>query len=1124
MENPNQLRIEIDKDLSNKLYRGLKAVIANSLGTATAVVKLDAEKGFKNLKEIISTDTRFDTVEKKLAFELIIGALEKALLKTREEAFKEYSITNENLVENEAYQSLINTQIDTFNQSFTIDSNFFKNPETLPLLPPLQESLCKLFESTGINSVNAHNLSLELKVYFSIELHRYWQKNSPALKPLLDYFESSPFSQNIETKLEWQEYYITLRRIANLTVFSDTVSLQNLYVSLRGYYIKKVKEDSSINIEEVNRENSTHTKYIIDVHKHLNQWIKKTDRHDAIRVLSGGPGRGKSTLCKIWAAELTTQNKDWQVLYVPFHLLNLKSNLEEMIQEYIKLPHIPLKSNPITNLKDSKNKLLLIFDGLDELSIQNLQTEVVVKQFIEQLRHLVNAYNYNNLHIKALLTGRDLVIQHCQKIFRSDSLFIHLLPYLLTKNKDKHQLNMPLDSINNEGILMQDQRELWWAQYASQKELPYQGMPPELKKLTHLNDITAEPLLNYLVAITWLNRPEIFNKNTNLNTIYKTLISDVYKREYALKPIHISAKEIGDEQSFLAILAMIGLAAWQGGNTRATTTLTVDNFINKLGTSKLKKQFKEYKDNKNTYTDRLFLAFYFKESTTSTLGAPTFEFTHKSFGEYLTAQGIVSLVTRCHRRYNKYLENTDDDATPYEEEQVIKELLLISNYTLDEDIVKFIENEFELIHTKASLDIKSLHDNICKWIHYSIKAMETVDSFITATDKHLTWNYKLKIYRNLEELLMVIRGICATILDSKIEIDLGQWLTRNQFHNKSSIGLKYLNHIFNLSSDLTGADLTGADLTGADLTGADLTGAYLTGADLTGADLTGADLTGADLNRADLNRADLTGAYLKGAYLNRADLTGAYLTGAYLTGAYLTGADLTGADLKGAYLNRADLRGAYLTGADLNRADLTGADLTGADLNRADLTGADLNRADLKGADLKGADLTGADLKGADLTGADLTGADLTGADLTGADLTGADLTGADLKGADLNRADLNRADLNRADLNRADLNRADLTGAYLNRAYLTGADLTGADLNRAYLTGADLTGADLNRADLTGADLTGADLNRADLTGALYNINTFLQVKTLHKAIGLTPNLEELLKKERPDIFDKKD
>ncbi|WP_264788138.1 pentapeptide repeat-containing protein [Aureispira anguillae] len=960
MDNPNTLEIKIDASLANKTFKLFKKLAINSFNIVEIVLKKDIKKGIETLKDITTTDTRFDTPEKKLAFELITEALKKAIQKLREEVFKEYSINTTLLTENKAYHKLINQQEVVFQEGFVIDGSFFKQPKQFALLAPLQELLQELFEAVGLKAKNALNLSLELKEYFVIELHRYWREHAIALKPLDTYF-NSPFSSTVENILEWQEYNIKLRRAANSTVFDDSVTLADLYISLRGYYL--IKEESEDYLDK-----DSFIQHVIMVEDSLDEWLTQDKNEDHIRVISGGPGRGKSTLCKIWAAKLTEQVKDWQVLYLPFHLLSLKDSLEQMIEEYLKLPHLPFTQSPLMRLKGSNNKLLLIFDGLDELSAQNLQTADIVRQFIDELRHKLNSYNYDQLHLKVLLTGRDLVIQQCQKIFKTEPQFIHLLPYFIP-SKNRHETpyfaNYPIQDPNK--LLDIDQRNSWWSQYGSQKNESFRNMPEELTALPHLDDITAEPLLNYLVAITWRSDPKIFNQDTNLNTIYEKLISDVYERDYAPKTTHHLNKKIGTKKDFLAILEMIGLAAWQGGNTRATTAEAIDHFIDQIGSRKLKQQFKQYKDNPNTNTDRLFLAFYFKESTKNSAGVPSFEFTHKSFGEYLTARGIISLLKKCNRRFIKFQQDEDEDSRPFESKEAIMELLQISNYPIDGDLSEFIKNEIALMNETDPKRLDTFHDNLCIWINYASQEIETIDQLIPSSQYHLSWNTKLKIHRNLEEMLMIIRISCTEILDknSYLNFDLQSWCKRTTFFNSNSIGLGSLYQISLQEANLEEANLQKVDLYRSDLQNANLMLSDLRGADLMLSNLQRADFRGADLQETNLQGANLQGANLQQANLERANLQQAQLIGANLRETQLQRTNLLGANLQGANLMLADLREADLLEANLQRVNFHVANLREAYLEKANLQGVNLREADLQGANLREADLQGADFKNA---------------------------------------------------------------------------------------------------------------------------------------------------------------
>jgi len=87
------------------------------------------------------------------------------------------------------------------------------------------------------------------------------------------------------------------------------------------------------------------------------------------------------------------------------------------------------------------------------------------------------------------------------------------------------------------------------------------------------------------------------------------------------------------------------------------------------------------------------------------------------------------------------------------------------------------------------------------------------------------------------------------------------------------------------------------------------------------------------------------------------------------------------------------------------RTSLQGNDLGGVDLNGVDLTGANLSYSDLSAANLFQVYLSGTNLRGAYLRGAQCTLAFLNGADLSGADLEGADFRVADLSDAEIRAA-----------------------------------------------------------------------------------------------------------------------
>jgi hypothetical protein len=99
--------------------------------------------------------------------------------------------------------------------------------------------------------------------------------------------------------------------------------------------------------------------------KHLDNWFEAVDRSDPIRAVCGGPGSGKSSFAKMWAAKLARENH--RVLFVPLHQLILRNehpDVQALLWEFLTdrdvLPDDPLG-------RDGEPRLLVAFDGLDEL-------------------------------------------------------------------------------------------------------------------------------------------------------------------------------------------------------------------------------------------------------------------------------------------------------------------------------------------------------------------------------------------------------------------------------------------------------------------------------------------------------------------------------------------------------------------------------------------------------------------------------------------------------------------------------------------------------------------------------------------------------------------------------------
>ena len=207
-----------------------------------------------------------------------------------------------------------------------------------------------------------------------------------------------------------------------------------------------------------------------------------------------------------------------------------------------------------------------------------------------------------------------------------------VLPYFVAEEeRDKYH--------DPDGLPAEDQRQIWWQRYGKAAGKDYSALPADLGR-EHLAEITAQPLLNYLVALSYDRKTIKFTDKTTLNQIYADLIKAVYCRQYDEGGRVNSCAGGLEEGKFLRVLEEIALAVWHGDGR----TATVSSIREKFTAGGIERYLEQFQEGAKAGVTRLLTAFYFRQSENHQDGDPTFEFTHKSFGEYLTARRIVRLL------------------------------------------------------------------------------------------------------------------------------------------------------------------------------------------------------------------------------------------------------------------------------------------------------------------------------------------------------------------------------------------------------------------------------------------------------------------------------------------------
>ena len=943
MDKKTGISVKRTKLLNRNVKADFKRIFTS---LSKAAIMFSSGSMASGLKETVGVfeNLRISENSENLAYQLILTALVNSAHNLSEENRNRFTVRLENaeqLFDDKEYCNFldgITTLVET--KEIILEIGMLKKPRLIPFLEDFQEYFKRYLHVFGLSQKDAELISRRLPTYFVFALNNEWRANYGKYQHLLQSLDG-PISDSALKEQEWEAYNSFLEREVEKPVFGESFSLKDIFISPRAYYQKKIKRKDGKKEKQ---------KSVIFLDLYLKEWLENKSIGDTIKVIQGGPGSGKSSFVRWWSGKIVKET-NIPVLFFPLHHFNIHTNLKSAIGEFFNdLDHIPIDHNPVEDTKGTE-KMLLIFDGLDELVIRGKSSREAANAFIQELKDFCNSKNGDKQRIKVIVTGRPIAIQNTEsKLRESDEQILFLLPFFLTEDEKEGYLDP-------KNLLENDQRNDWWNLYFSFKDLPNRNLPLELRN-ENMDKITSEPLLNYLVALSWQKDPEYFNENTNINDVYHQLMLAVFERDYDPSKKHRGTGDLAFDQ-FLQILEEIAICAWQGGDSRVTTERMIEEHINKRG---LKKVLDDYKASAKSGVSRLLTAFYFRKfgKDETDFQDDTFEFTHKSFGEYLAARAIVELIKATHeqRELNKkgvqgrYLKGGWTI-----EETLFEWLQLTGQEAIDDDLDNFIYNEI-LVREKHGEPIEGWQETLCE----IIGELVLTGIPLHLQPKRLSQLQEMRIARNAEEAILTALSNCAYATGKISNINWGYGMD-------IPYPSKWINR---LSSTLSNFDLAFWRLNHLNLKGVDLSGAHLRQADLTEADLSETHLTATNLNKAHLIKANLANAELTDAILSYANLYQANLTDANLIGA-----NLSGADLREANLSRADFTEANLTRADLRGANLSDANLGGADLRGAFLIGTKIEDTDLRGADLSGTFLDGTYIEGVDVSDLDLGGIDI---------------------------------------------------------------------------------------------------------------------------------------------------
>jgi hypothetical protein len=473
-----------------------------------AAIMFKAGKPAAALKEATSLIEAFqlsnDTSD--LAYELILTALVNAAHNLAEESsyyFNPRFANAEQLYEEEAYAAFLEGITSLVkDKEIVLEWEMLQNPRRVPILADFQAYFEKYLLLFGIKAHDAQNIAQRLPSYFVFALNEQWSKNFATYEPLRQAL-NTPISAAAHQEQQWEAYNTYLEREVDRPIFGESFSLRDVFIPLRAYSTKNSQNKAEV------------IKKVVDLESSMDAWLQSAAPNDTIRVIQGGPGSGKSSFAKWWVAQLA-KKRQIPVLFFPLHYFDINNSIEAASDKYFKTSdHIPLDFNPLDDTR-SFDQLLLVFDGLDELVMRGKSSKEAANAFMQELRDFCRQKNEGKQRIKVVVTGRPIVVQDVESKLRgSEEQIIRLLPYFLTEKQKE-------DYADAANLLAEDQRNEWWRRFFALKSMPQTALPAELQN-PNMDKITAEPLLNYLVALSWQEAPDKFDQNTNINAVLSTI-------------------------------------------------------------------------------------------------------------------------------------------------------------------------------------------------------------------------------------------------------------------------------------------------------------------------------------------------------------------------------------------------------------------------------------------------------------------------------------------------------------------------------------------------------------------------------------------------------------------------
>jgi len=678
------------------------------------------------------------------------------------------------------------------------------------------------------------------------------------------------------------------------TVFAESFTFKDIYVPLKAMPVDK-NGDVDEKAEAF----------------HLETWAKDILNHSQkqgqVMFIQGGPGRGKSVFCRMFADWVRQQRHPiWTPVLIRLRdIPKLQPSFRETLRDAVQADFAASDDGWLT---DRNTRFLFLLDGFDELLMEG-RTSGGLEEFLRQVGQFQrDCQQSKDMRHRVLITGRPLAL--------------HSIERLMPHNLDRVEIQ-PMDDE------LQQQWFTKWGKLVGAEPIYLMEILQDKRLPDQLRELAREPLLLYLIAAMHRDgelRLEMFTgvegARAKILLYEKTLDWVLTKQRPEWLNRQLTALET---EGLRCILAEAALCVVQSGGECAVMSMVKERIKDNDNAARL---ICDAQDRLGNDALKNALAAFYLQPAADDIGGSV-EFAHKSFSEFLFAQRLKESLEEWTESGRKGEEFIVKNAQMHWE---IYDLLGYGGLT--PEIVEYLialltaNDEFRSVQL-----FRRLENFYLRWCdgEFIDAAPET---FPQKKMRQLRGQgiqigvRQVDIYAGLNVMILLfeLHRHAQSKDDLKDRISFcpcGQSGTQGFEQHRLLRIIGYSQCI----EPRAFSTIVGLFLFNANLCGANLRDTSLHRADLSSADLRGADLNNAFLSNANLSNADLSGAFFTGANLSNTDLSGVNLSSSLLTGTNLSGANLSGANLSGAFLSGANLSGANFSGANFSGAFLLDANL-----------------------------------------------------------------------------------------------------------------------------------------------------------------------------------------------------